>query len=480
MVELLKKVPFMLLKKLKKSKFIIHVTCEKGFSLIELTVAAGLIGILSLGIFQTIQNATNISYGSSQKVEIFQLLAQIKANLQNTEKCRKTFGGLNPISGVSLKQVGRIETNKFYGTGGGRVKVISMELKNYNKETTTSDLEVIFQRYAGQEKRMVEEKRVLKIKTTLNPQDLPDGERGDPNLIQGCVTDTDTYLRDNCEISFEGNYSNQKNCKSITVRTSSKKDFAINSKDNVVIKGSSDDNQKGDIKVNGYSKSRNQNLANSLTVHNELLIGSDKKVKMSLKSNTDALTLMGFKTTLKSMDIKTSLGKKINFKIENNNLILDADNSFEKLTIDSSNQDSVESSLSSKSGVIATRQWTYQTLAYLFSKSKTDTFNSYLKGAIDKITNDQLEKTIVKAIGKHMCERYFTSFVWEGGVCKPDIECGENELLTVKLDGDIPKFVCKEVPDWRCVNRKPARNNSGTGKCYKCGKGPQTVNRCGF
>ena len=470
----------MLLKKLNNSKFITHLNSEKGFSLIELTVAAGLIGILSLGIFQTIQNATNISYGSSQKVEVFQLLAQIKGSLQNKEKCRKTFQGLNPISGISLTQIGRVETNKFYGTGGGRVKVLSMELKNYNKQTSTSDLEVIFQRYAGEQKKIVEEKRILKIKTNLNPQDLPDSERGDPNLIQDCVTNTDSYLRDNCESSFEGDYSNQKNCKSITVRTSAEKEFAINAKDKVVIKGSGEDDEKGDITVNGYSKSRNQNVSNELTVHKDLLVGSNNKVKMTLKSNTDALTLMGFKTTLKSMNIKTNIGKKLNIKIENNNLVLDADNSFEKLTIDSSNQDSIETSLSKKSGVIATRQWTYQTLAYLFSKSKTDSFNSYLKDAIDKITNDQLEKTIVKAMGKHMCERYFTSFVWEGGVCKPDIECGDNELLTVKLDGDIPKFVCREIPDWRCVNRKPASGNSGTGKCYKCGKGPQTVNRCGF
>ncbi len=456
---------------------------EKGFSLIELTVAAGLIGILSLGIFQTIQNATNISYGSSQKVEIFQLLAQIKGSLQNKEKCRENLKGLNPIDGVSLKKIGRVETNKFYGTGGGRVKVLSIDLKNYNKETSISDLEVVFERYAGKEKKVVQEKRVLKIKTNLNPQDIPEGERKDPKLINDCVTNTDSYLRDNCEISFEGDYSNQKNCKSITIRTSPEKDFAINSKDNVVIKSSGTGQQKGDIKVSGYSKARNQNVSNELAVQNNVVVGTSNKVQMTLKSSSDALTLMGFKNTLKSVKINTNTGKKINFKIEKNNLVLDADDSFEQLIIDSSNQDLVESSLSSKKGVIATRQWTYQTLAYLFSRAKTDVFNKYIKDAIDKIKNDQMEKTIVAAVGKHMCQRYFKSFVWEGGICKPDVECGENELLTVKedfSDGGVPKFICQTIPDWRCVNRKPASGNSGTGKCYKCGKGPQTVNRCGF
>ena len=43
-----------------------------------------------------------------------------------------------------------------------------------------------------------------------------------------------------------------------------------------------------------------------------------------------------------------------------------------------------------------------------------------------------MEKTIVKAFAKHMCERYFKSFVWADGVCKPDIECNEDQLLTVK------------------------------------------------
>ena len=56
-----------------------------------------------------------------------------------------------------------------------------------------------------------------------------------------------------------------------------------------------------------------------------------------------------------------------------------------------------------------------------------------------------MEKTIVKAFAKHMCERYFKSFVWVDGICKPDIECGENELLTVHGLKDEDKMVNYKV-----------------------------------
>ena len=126
---------------------------------------------------------------------------------------------------------------------------------------------MIFQRYVGGDKKVIKEKRLLKIATHLNPQDVPESERKDPNQIKDCVTNTDAYLRDNCEISFEGDYSNQKNCKSMTVRTSAKKDFAITSKDKFIVKASSEGTQKGDVMVNGYGKARNQNVLKNLTIY---------------------------------------------------------------------------------------------------------------------------------------------------------------------------------------------------------------------
>ena len=59
---------------------------------------------------------------------------------------------------------------------------------------------------------------------------------------------------------------------------------------------------------------------------------------MTLKSDPQSLTLMGFKKDLKSFKIKTSQ-EKTQFKISNNNLILDGDDTYDQLSITSNNQD---------------------------------------------------------------------------------------------------------------------------------------------
>jgi len=475
---------FMDLKKLKNPKMIDFLKSENGFSLMELMVAAGLVGILSTGIFQTIQNATHVSYRGAQKVEIFQIIGQINSIFKNKEKCSKTLKGLNPVKGTFLKEIGRVKTEKFYGQGGGRVKLLTMELKNFNKETSTSDLELIFQRYIGGDKKVVKEKKVLKVMTHLNPQDIPEAERGDPEKIKDCLTNTDNYIRDSCEASFQGDYSNQKNCKSLTIETSSKKDFAINAEGMKVSKGSNDNNS-GDILVSGNTKGKEQGVLNNLTTYGDIKIGDgENKVGMSLISNPNALTLMGFKNELKSFKIETQRNnRKVHFSVDNKkNLIIDGRNSFDFLKVKSTNQDSFEPN--NFEGVISTRQWSYETLANFFKANKytKGQFNNFLADEIEqlgKVDNDKVEAAMAKAIGKHICSKYFKSFEWTNdGNCKPKISCSDDQLLTVKVIDGVPTFKCEEFPQWSCVNITTKQGNNSAGKCYRCGVNQGEITSC--
>jgi prepilin-type N-terminal cleavage/methylation domain-containing protein len=464
----------------------INVKGEKGFSLIELMVVAALSGILSLGVLQTIQNATNISYKSAQKVEVFQIVNQIKATLQNKEKCQQVLFNRNPVVGEKISKIGRIEGKKFYGAGGARVKLDSMTIKKFNKETSMSTLEIIFHKPVGKNKKPAIITRNIFINTNLYPQDVPEAQRGNPQKIKDCLTDTDTYQRNSCEDIFEGNFSDQKKCKSITVEAASSSKPAITAVGSVLVEKNVNLNQEGNIDISGGVKANNQVTEESFTIKQDTEIGIQNKIKITLKPDISTLKMMGFVSKLQKVNMNLQNSKKVAFSVSKNNLIIDGHDQFDRAIIKTSHQDKVEPNLSNQKGIIATRYWTYQTLANLLTKDKKDILNNYIKDTINKIQSENGsnngpqpgEKSIVKSFAQHICQKYFKSFKWDGDNCIPNTTCETDQLLTIKNDGGTPKLTCVNIPNMKCVNIDHTAVKSGTGKCYNCGEDATAPSSC--
>jgi len=64
---------------------------EQGFSLAEVMVAAGMLGILSLGVTQLMQNSSKTEKRLSQQINLVQLEAEIRNALTDSVACGRTF-----------------------------------------------------------------------------------------------------------------------------------------------------------------------------------------------------------------------------------------------------------------------------------------------------------------------------------------------------------------------------------------------------
>jgi len=89
---------------------------NQGFSLAEIMVAAGMLGVLSLGVSQLMQNSAKTEKRLSQQVNLITLDSQIMDALLDTTACERTFGitgGANPnaVTGASWTA---LPTNAIY------------------------------------------------------------------------------------------------------------------------------------------------------------------------------------------------------------------------------------------------------------------------------------------------------------------------------------------------------------------------------
>jgi type II secretory pathway pseudopilin PulG len=92
-----------------------------GFSLAEVMVAAGMLGLLSLAIMQITQNANKVTKSVSQKVEMTQLFSNVQRALTDSDACTQTFTAANP-NVVLINNLGATGArNVLFGSKAGTV-----------------------------------------------------------------------------------------------------------------------------------------------------------------------------------------------------------------------------------------------------------------------------------------------------------------------------------------------------------------------
>lgn len=91
-----------------------------GFSLVEVMVAAGMLGVVSLGVMQVTQNANKTAKGVSQQVEIQDMLNKVNRAMTSQSACRWTLGTAGPNPNVNVTSIGAdfnggFDVNDVYG-----------------------------------------------------------------------------------------------------------------------------------------------------------------------------------------------------------------------------------------------------------------------------------------------------------------------------------------------------------------------------
>ena len=107
----------------------------KGFSLVELMVVVGLMGVVSLGVMRLSANQSQIEKQAETAFEINILSHSIAKNLLNKNACEFTLGLGDPIAnGVSLSEIKNQISNTLYDTtqkyGNRLVQINSIKMED--------------------------------------------------------------------------------------------------------------------------------------------------------------------------------------------------------------------------------------------------------------------------------------------------------------------------------------------------------------
>ncbi len=137
---------------MKKNKFL---GTEFGMSMVEIMVAAGLLGGVSLGVMRLMENSTKAAKTIEAKDEISMLTNQINDVLKNPNNCEATFGSKKEGDSISMvyQVLGGTSVPKFSATtsAGPEVQIESMNLKDVddngsNGSAAVATFEVVFKK----------------------------------------------------------------------------------------------------------------------------------------------------------------------------------------------------------------------------------------------------------------------------------------------------------------------------------------------
>jgi hypothetical protein len=110
---------------------------KRGFSLAEVMVGVGLMGVVSLGIMQIMKESRKVTKGTGEKIQIEEVTNQIYQLLRDPEVCRSTLFGKNPSgNGVKIDSIIKKSGILDIDVGGGATTNIdASELAEYNSKS---------------------------------------------------------------------------------------------------------------------------------------------------------------------------------------------------------------------------------------------------------------------------------------------------------------------------------------------------------
>src|SRR5690606_29641292 len=84
---------------------------QKGFSLVEIMVAIGMLGALSLGVMKINELMTKTSRNMSQQLDAVQIASLVQPYLRNTSACQLSFRGRNLTTSQAVGANGILDSN---------------------------------------------------------------------------------------------------------------------------------------------------------------------------------------------------------------------------------------------------------------------------------------------------------------------------------------------------------------------------------
>ncbi len=134
----------------------------KGFTLVEIMVAAGLLGVLSVAFMNLTHNQVTTQKRMETKYEENALNSRIAQALLNNQSCVNTFGlGETLTNDLSISSIKNKLNNDILNTtnvyGNNTIKIASMTLKDFNSVTVGPSQK------AGEGKLVVEMQRMSKL-----------------------------------------------------------------------------------------------------------------------------------------------------------------------------------------------------------------------------------------------------------------------------------------------------------------------------
>jgi type II secretory pathway pseudopilin PulG len=210
-----------------------YLKSKNGFSIMEVMVAAGLLGIVTIGVMQLTRNMTKSEKSQSQQTEFNQIQSQIQSLLRDEYSCEASLLGFSPSgSGTSVTQVKRkksdgttavvFETGQSYGSPTSPIFLKSMAIKKFNASSGIGEFYIEMNKGRKDFDLMNQSEKDTVLATsygtavvsrTIKLNLVLDGSGN----IKDCVSDKDDFTSGTCGM-LDGDWTDKVKCKSINVQ----------------------------------------------------------------------------------------------------------------------------------------------------------------------------------------------------------------------------------------------------------------------